>query len=128
MKIPHWFKNEKVIAAIIGLIGVLVVGYWQFILKPRASTEETFQYIVHVEDLSTGEVIAGAEVIIEVIGKVPLNAISDSYGTARFIIDDERVGQPGRIRIEVTGYKAYRENIDLIEDILPDIVQLEKVP
>jgi len=43
MKVPSWFKDAKVIGAIIGLVGVLIVGYLEFVYKPSVSIEEPFQ-------------------------------------------------------------------------------------
>lgn len=119
--------KTQIIVAVIAAVAAIVAAYWQFVWKPT-NIDKPFQYAVRVEDLNAGEAISRAQVTVEIIGKAPLNAVSDSNGIARIFIDGERVGEPGRLRVERIGYTAYREDIDLKKDTLPDIVQLKKLP
>jgi hypothetical protein len=65
---------------------------------------------------------------LEVAGKAPLDEIADSNGFARFTIDTSYANKPGRLIVQATGYKTYAQNIDLVKDALPDIIQLEPMP
>lgn len=84
--------------------------------------------MVRVEDLNTGKSIAKAQVTLAIAGIPPLNAVSDNNGIALIFIDAERAGQSSRLRVDATGYDAYRKAIELIKDALPNIVQLAKTP
>ncbi|NJO05038.1 MAG: hypothetical protein HC876_05650 [Chloroflexaceae bacterium] len=88
----------------------------------------TFDYQVRVQDTSTGEVIQGAEVIIEVGGLASHDGFTDNTGTARIFISADRVSQPGRVIVRANGYQSFERNIDLTPDALPDVVRLEPVP
>jgi hypothetical protein len=63
---------------------------------------------------------------MEVLGKAPLDAITDSNGIARIFVDSSHAGQPGFLIVEAKGYEKYAQNIDLIAYALPDVVVLER--
>jgi len=113
-----------IIVALIGL-GVIVIP---LIFKSNQVPPTSFQYSVHVQAKDTGTDISNARVTIEVIGQAPLDEITDSNGFARVSIDKNRSGQPGKLIIQADKYLKYTQNIDLLEDILPDIIQLDPVP
>ena len=93
---------------------------------PRPTATPTrFTYPVRVQEKGTGRNIPNAKVIIEVAGQAPLDEITDTNGFTRIFIDASYVGRPARLSVEANGYELYRQEIDLREDILPDIIQLE---
>lgn len=93
--------------------------------KGQVTANSSFSYPVRVQAKGTGEHIPNAKITIEVIGKAPLDEVTDANGFARVFIDADRVGQPSKLIVQVTGYKQYIQNIDLTEGSLPDVVQLE---
>ena len=116
-----------IIVALIGL-GVIVIP---LIFKQDKSNQESsssFQYSVRVQAKDTGVDILNARVTIEVIGQAPLDEITDSNGLARIFVDNNRSGQPGKLIVQVDKYSKYTQNIDLLEDILPDVIQLDSAP
>jgi hypothetical protein len=93
--------------------------------EPPESKPVTFSYQVRVQAKDTGEYVPNAEVTIEVGGKAPLDAITDSKGIARIFIESSYAGQPGFLIVEAPAYQRHRQNIDLVEGTLPDVVPLE---
>jgi hypothetical protein len=114
------------VVALIGLVGTLLPRILDSNAVPTPAG--SFDYLVRVQAKDTGEDIANAEVTIEVGGQAPLNTITDSNGVARIQIRGDYAGKPGVLLVEATGHERYRENMDLIKDALPDVVQLERVP
>lgn len=90
--------------------------------------DETFSYLVRVQDEVTSEHLVNARVTIEIVGKSPLDELTDSNGSARIVIDASRVGEPGRLIVQADGYFKHVQNIDLYRDILPDTIQLKAEP
>jgi hypothetical protein len=86
---------------------------------------DSFYYPVRVQAKGTSDYIPGAKITIEVAGKAPLDGFTDDNGFARVFVDPDRVGEPGVLRVEAAGYEQYTQNIDLYEEVLPDVVQLE---
>lgn len=113
-----------IIVAIIGLAGVVFTA----IYTNASKTPSVFDYQVRVIEESSGTPISGAKVTIEVGGQAPMNEFADSEGVARLFVDRLRAGKPGRIIVEMRDYSTYTENIDLVPEALPDIVQLERNP
>ena len=87
--------------------------------------KDSFAYSIRVQSKGTSEHIPNAKVTIEITGKAPLDEFTDDNGYARILIDSDRVGKPGRLIVEATGYERYTQNIDLYKDVLPDVVQLD---
>jgi hypothetical protein len=86
--------------------------------------ETTFQYIVKVQDINTDESIFNAQVIIEVLNRAPLYVHTDSNGFARVFIDENRIDEPGRLRVEAKGYEISEREIDLVQGRLPQKIHL----
>jgi hypothetical protein len=114
-----------IVVALIGLAGVLIPLFFN---GGNPTPDASFDYLVRVQAKDTGENISNAQVTIEVGGQAPLDTITDSNGVARISIRGDYAGKPGVLLIEATGYERYRENMDLIKDALPDVVQLERAP
>lgn len=93
------------------------------ILTPAIVPEEIF-YFVHVMNEVTREDVSTAEVTIEISGKSPLNAVTDSNGIARIVIDASYVGKPGFLIVKSRDYETHTQNIDVKKDALPDIILL----
>ena len=119
-----------IIVALIGLIGVVANA----LITTRTGTpedkpqDETIDYQVRVVDSATGEVIEGAEVMIETGSLAPVDAYSDTRGIARIFLESSRVGKPGRLIVKANGYETYLENMDIASDTLPDTIKLEANP
>lgn len=121
--------STKTVSIIVALIGALAVIISALITTFGGSkSEDSFEYQIHVQVEGTGADIQGAEIIIMVGGQAPKNEITDNKGTARFFIDGEYIGQPGRLTVEASGYERYTQNIDLDAQKLPDTVQLKLKP
>lgn len=105
-------STGPIIVAIIGLIGTLVLGYWQFVLKPDKTdpTNET-EYIGRVLDVNTQLPIAGAKITLDLEGVPPI-VYTDSEGVYRFKVVIESVIS-GQIRVDAQGYQVYTRNISL---------------
>jgi hypothetical protein len=121
-----------IIVALIGLAGVIAVA---IIERGGISSSDVvtptvvdFSYQVRVQSKDTGEEIMGAEVTIEVGGKAPLDDVTDSNGLARIFVSSSYIGEPGFLIVEAEGYQKHTQNIDLIKDTLPDVVQIESEP
>jgi hypothetical protein len=122
--------RTQVIVAIIGAIGVIVVGYWQFVWRPSQQlmvttpASQQVEYVGHVLDINTGNPIEQAEVTLDYQGAPPI-VYSDSHGIYRFTItiQGNQSQLDGRVRIRADDYENYDRNITLyvnnpnIEDI-----------
>lgn len=117
-----------IIVAVIGLISALVLGYWQFVLKPSDSNQaiET-QYIGRVIDINTQQTIAGAKITLDLEGVPPI-IYTDSEGVYRFkVVIKSNIS--GQVRVDAQGYQTYTRYISLspdvqtIEDIRLNLVQ-----
>ncbi len=86
---------------------------------------QPFTYQVRVEAKAASEYLPETKVTIEVGGKAPLDAVTDVNGLGRIPIPAEYAGQPAVLIVEAAGYQRYRQNVDLVEDALPQVVQLE---
>lgn len=94
-------------------------------LMPDAGPTQ-FNYSVTVVDDETELPIAGAQVVIEIVGRAPLGEDADSNGFARVVVPAAFAEQPGRLIIRADGYKVWSEEIDLYPDRLPNIVKLKR--
>ena len=83
-------RRMKIIIALITVgipaIGVLVVGYWQYVYKPVPPNNETMPYSVRVTNKDTRQGISGAKVTIEAKG-IPPTPYTDSNGLSPFTLD-----------------------------------------
>jgi hypothetical protein len=117
-----------IVVALIGVAGTIFTVVWT-----RGDGEEPpieppggeFTYQVRVQTVDTGEPIPNAIVTIEVGGKAPLDAVTDSKGIARIFIDASYAEKPGFLIVERDGFHSHNQNIDLVVDALPDVVLLE---
>ena len=85
VNVPLW-RNPAVVAAIIALIGTILVGWWQF--GPRFTTgpvakSETVTLIVYVKDDATGVPVPRAKVTLQ-SSAMPAPKFADDYGRAEF--------------------------------------------
>jgi hypothetical protein len=122
-----WWRSRRVwvpvIVALIGLAGVTLP-----IVLTRCDGDGGFEYLVRVQAGDTGDYVAGARVTVEIGGKAPLDDIADTQGVARIRIPSSYAEQPGKLIVEASGYRRYEQNINLVTDALPDVVQLEPAP
>lgn len=107
----------RIAVALIGLIGVLVGVYLQFVLKPGAQN----QYVGRVIDSKSQQPIAGAKVTLD-LQDVPPIVYTDSEGIYRFkvVIRSEISGQ---VRVDAQNYQTYTRNIT----ISPDVKTIEDI-
>ena len=127
-----WWQHPQlwwvpIIVALIALAGVIFTTIVDKGDKTPTPTQN-FTYQIRVQAKDTGEYLLDAKVIIEVVGKAPLDSITDANGLARILVSSSHVNQPGMLIVEAKGYKRYMQNIDLIKDSLPHTVQLELEP
>lgn len=106
----------SIIVAIIGLISALVLGYWQFALKPNRQNKiiET-EYIGRVIDINSQQPIGEAKITLDLQGVPPI-VYTDSEGVYRFKVDIES-NISGQIRIDARGYQVYTRNITISPEI-----------
>jgi hypothetical protein len=100
-KSPAWLK---IVLAAIPVIGVLVVGYWQYVRHPASVT-----YTGRVQEVGSLKPIYGAKVSVEADQKVPQILYTDSEG----IFHVELSGEANAVRIEVAaeGYDSFDRNV-----------------
>jgi len=122
-----WWRSRRVwipvIVALIGLAGAIIP-----IVLTRCDGDGDFEYLVRVQARDTGDYVGGARVTVEIGGKAPLDDITDTQGLARIRIPSSYAKQPGKLVVEASGYRRYEQNINLVTDALPDVVQLEPAP
>jgi hypothetical protein len=87
-------------------------------------TPASFTYPVRVQDGAAKKNIAGANVTIEVGGQPPVDDLTDSNGYAQLPLAANYVGKAAKLRVEVSGYEPFLQNIQLVEGLLPDTIVL----
>lgn len=108
--------NPQVIAAVITLVGVLVVGYWQFIYKrgktpPPPPPPQSVQLRIGVRDLNDQHPIANAQVEIEDGAHRPSELTDKDGYTNAFILE---TGGSSTVTVIVTapGFELTKSNLD----------------
>lgn len=106
--------DPAVLVALIGLVGTLLVGYWQFGPKPQGPELTKIAYIGRVMDGDSQQPVVGAKVSLDLKGVPPI-VFTDSEGIYRFevAIDSEISGQ---IKVDAQGYQTYTRLINLAPD------------
>ena len=112
--------KTEVIVALIAALGVILVGYWQFVWKPSHATisdpaVRQVDYMGRVLDGQTTEPVQGAKVTLD-LKETPRIAYTDAEGVYRFTIEIEESELPGRVRVDAEGYEVYDRNITLLSD------------
>ncbi len=100
----------------------------KFSFTRRYLLSDNTPYAVRLLAEETGQSLPNVQITIEVAEHAPLQAITDSNGFARISIDAAHAGKPSRLLIDASGYKVYRQEIDLIEGKLPDTILLRQSP
>ena len=104
-----------IIAAMISLVGILVVGYWQFVLKPNNANQPIkTEYIGRVIDSNTLQPIANATISLSLEGVPPI-VYTDSIGVYQFKVTITS-DISGQIRVDADGYPVYIRNIVISPD------------
>jgi hypothetical protein len=119
MAMKKWHEKSR---SRIALAGVLLFALY---LGAGCRGPGDSNYLVKVVEKATDDCIQGARVIIEVPREPPLDETTDVNGIAVIAIDSSHAGQRGKLIVEAPGYKKYEQNITLVTDALPDVVQLE---
>jgi hypothetical protein len=129
-KSSGWLRiAEKLVIPIIVVIIGAIVGPIIVTRCTSPTVVESFTYQVQVQDQNTGEAIKGANVTITIGGDIaPVDDVSDTKGFAMIDIDSSRAGKRGRLIVTAPGYDRYEKSITLVEDALPNIVQLAPSP
>ena len=125
-----WLPVILAVIALVSTIITIVVPILTDRISPTATPPHlgTFDYQVHIET-KAGAPITNVTVTIEIGGgKAPLDAVSNSTGLARILIETSYVGKPGRLLVRADGYKTHTQNIDLTEGSLPKVIQLIPEP
>lgn len=104
-------RKTPIIVALITLAGALIVGYWQFVYKPKQTPSDTaVQYTGRVTDSTTQKAIRGAKVSIESQGPPQIH-YTDSEGI--FYVKLNGSAESVRIRVEATGYEGFDRTVSL---------------
>jgi hypothetical protein len=102
------------VVALIGLVGTLLVGYWQFGPKLQGPESTKTAYVGRVIDNDSRQPVVGAKVTLDLEGVPPI-VFTDSEGVYRFevTIDSEISGQ---VRVDAQGYQTYTRLIKLVPE------------
>jgi hypothetical protein len=104
-----WYKRTPVIVAVIGLVGAIAVGFFQFVLPViYKSSPDAVSVIGHVSD-EQKHTIANAKVSLEGEGFLPPVLFTDSEGVFSFSLP--RDVKEIKIRVDATGYVPYDRRI-----------------
>jgi len=118
---PKW--RIAIFGAVLAITTLIVIA-----LPRSKSPEVASSYTLQVQSQETGEDIRNAEVRLDLAGKAPLRAITDSDGFARIPVDISYNDHRATLVVEATGYKKFRQEIDLTVNDMPHLVQLEPTP
>lgn len=112
--------DPQIIVALIGLVGVLVVGFLQFGPEPPESTTSK-EYVGRVLNADTQKPIPSAKISLDLEGVPPI-VYTDSEGVFRFKVAIAS-SVSGRVNIEAPGYQLYSRIISISPDnlILEDL-------
>ena len=108
-----WLSEHKatIIGALITLVGVLIVGYWQFVYKPKQTASDApVQYTGRVIDSTNQKTIRGAKVSIEAQGP-PQILYTDSEGV--FYVKLNGSAESVRVRVEAANYEGFDRTVSL---------------
>jgi hypothetical protein len=128
-----WFSRlpdagkAAVITGLFAVIVALIYGVADMI--PRLSgptpTPTPMIYVTRVEGQnSAGTTIKDAKVTLEVPGRPPLDAYTDSNGVATIIVPAQYVGGSAVMIVEAPGFTTFRQNISIDAGTLPPLVRL----
>lgn len=96
------------------------------LLPTPTALHRSFVYGVEVIDAATNQPILAAQVQIQIVGKAPLQGLTDNLGYTRINVPASHRAQPGRVVVAADGYFPYRQEIDIYLDQLPDTVRLRR--
>lgn len=116
----------KTFRRIFGIVATLslILAFASACILTDEKDDDTFSYLVLVQEKGTSNIIENATVFIEVKGKAPLIGPTDTYGYARIFVEAAYAGQPGNLRVDAQGYEPYRRGMDISKDALPDVIYL----
>lgn len=123
-----WLRMPvQVVVAIIALIGTLTVGYWQFVVKPKAGT--TLSNVVvsgEVLNARNGEFVQGALVraVLEA-GARPPEAYADSSGSFSIQLGEVKSGTQGKIYVQAKQFQAQERNFTVTATSVREEFRLE---
>jgi hypothetical protein len=114
--------RAQITVAIIGLVGTLMLGYWQIGLR-QDDTATTFEIVYKGQVFGTGSQlpVPNAKITLNLDGSTHIR-YTDSEGLFQFPVTISPTSS-GQIRVEADGYQLYTRNITLsgspgyIEDI-----------
>ena len=128
-----WFSRlpdagkVAVITGIFAVIVALIPVVASLIRSPDGPTPTPtpMSYVVRAEGQnSPGTGIKDAKVTLEVPGRPPLDAYTDSNGVATIIVPGQYVGGSAVIIVEAPGFAIFRQNIRVDAGALPPLVRL----
>jgi hypothetical protein len=101
----------KIIVALIGALGLIVVGYFQFGSKNVVPEPVNQLYVGRVTDVANNEPISSAKVSIEADQNIPQIQKTDSEGVFRLSLRPKT--QSVVIRVEAEGYETLERNVSV---------------
>jgi hypothetical protein len=117
----NWDRWLTFVLLVVATGSLALLAYQSCTTKPFSA-----EYQVRVEVKGTAEVIQNAKVTLEMgSGRAPKNEFTDTNGIARIPFDASLASKPARLIVEAVGYRRIVENIDLVANELPHVVQLE---
>lgn len=114
-----------VVASISFLAAILVVPEVRELFSSNAASQAGLEYLIRVEDSTSGQAISNARVSITTTGSTPISTFTDSNGVSRFSVGLEPNGQLALLVVEADGYETLRQNINLQADGSPKVVSLD---
>lgn len=116
-KTPAWLM---ILLALIPVLGVIIVGYWQFVYKPSQQEQvKTIPYTGRVRDDQTNQPVVKAKVSIEEDQKVPQVQETDSDGIFHVYLPESV--KEVRILVDAGGYKPLDRRVSLTRTGIEDI-------
>lgn len=123
-------KAAVIVAVITGIFTVVValISLLGDVIPPSngpGPTPSSLTYVVRVEGQSSADSgLADARVTLEVPGRAPLDAFTDSNGVAAITVPAQYVGGSAVLLVEAAGFAPLRQNITLDSSMLPPLVRL----
>jgi hypothetical protein len=114
-----------IIAALIGLIGILLVPVLNTMFT--TPTSDLKEFIVKIQRQDSPTAISNAAVKVSMAGQIA-DGVSGTDGIARVFISSEKVGKPATLTVSADGYETMVREIQRLEvDTTPLPIQLKRL-
>jgi uncharacterized coiled-coil protein SlyX len=121
----HQARSRVLRLLVAGVVVVALVLVAAILIQRLIKTPTPVTYVVRVEGQNgAGTGIKDAKVTLEVPGRPPLDAFTDSTGMAVITVPDQYVGGSAIMMVEAPGFTSFRQNIRVDAGALPPLVRL----